>query len=178
MEDDESLLAQVAPAPPTQPPPNIYDPIVHYGEEIPLRHPYRLPSPPPPPSPPPSPLSSSSPSSPSPPPVMMVQDDLVTSRMLPLKISYLPLLEFARSLLPAVGCEWCYDDDDGGVGVVVSVAVARVKESECRDRRDPLMGRIFGVGRRTRRKVIPAAGDGGDGGGRVAGNNGGGERVL
>ncbi|GKB08650.1 ribonuclease H-like domain-containing protein, partial [Tanacetum coccineum] len=56
---------------------------------------------------------------------------------------------------------WCYDDDDGGVGVVVSVAVARVKESECRDRRDPLMGRIFGVGRRTRRKVIPAAGDGG-----------------
>ncbi|GJR22433.1 hypothetical protein Tco_0970960 [Tanacetum coccineum] len=42
MEDDESLLAQAAPAPPTQPPPNIYDPIVQYGEEIPLRHPYRL----------------------------------------------------------------------------------------------------------------------------------------
>ncbi|GJZ72563.1 hypothetical protein Tco_0636709, partial [Tanacetum coccineum] len=61
---------------------------------------------------------------------------------------------------------WCYDDDDGGVGVVVSVAVARVKESEGRDRRDPLMGRIFGVGR----KSSPENFSGGCGGGRkVAG---------
>ncbi|GKD25602.1 hypothetical protein Tco_1231816 [Tanacetum coccineum] len=64
---------------------------------------------------------------------------------------------------------WCYDDDDGGVGVVVSVAVACVKESECRDRRDPLMGRIFGVDW----KSSPENFSGGCGGGRkVAGNNG------
>ncbi|GJU64158.1 hypothetical protein Tco_1245993 [Tanacetum coccineum] len=71
------------------------------------------------------------------------------------------------------GDRWCYDDDDGGVGVVVSVAVARVKESECRDRRDPLMGRIFGVGRKTHRKIFwrPEMAAGGSlvvaGGGRI-----------
>ncbi|GKE07260.1 hypothetical protein Tco_1399278, partial [Tanacetum coccineum] len=53
-----------------------------------------------------------------------------------------------------------WDDDDDG------------------DRVDPLMRSIFGVGRKTRRKIIPAAGDGGDGGWPVAGIYGRGGREF
>ncbi|GJV45571.1 hypothetical protein Tco_1430107 [Tanacetum coccineum] len=58
--------------------------------------------------------------------------------------------------------------DDGGVGggvavgwCVVAVVKMAVEARGIVDRLDPVKRSIFEVGRRTRRKVIPAAGDGG-----------------
>ncbi|GJR07537.1 hypothetical protein Tco_0790189 [Tanacetum coccineum] len=67
---------------------------------------------------------------------------------------------------------WCGDDNDD---VMMRVAAAaetgggggerRVEESGCRDRRDPLMGRIFGVGRKSPSEKFSGGGgvDWGDG---------------
>ncbi|GJS97252.1 hypothetical protein Tco_0804220 [Tanacetum coccineum] len=50
----------------------------------------------------------------------------------------------------------------GGGGWVRSMVVEGRSEEKCIvDRLDPVKRSIFEVGRRTRRKVIPAAGDGG-----------------
>ncbi|GKF30114.1 hypothetical protein Tco_0096456, partial [Tanacetum coccineum] len=60
------------------------------------------------------------------------------------------------------------DDDESGMEMEMmrmcdsGGGFRRVKESEGRDRRDPLMGRIFGVGR----KSSPENFSGGCGGGR------------
>ncbi|GJX71626.1 hypothetical protein Tco_0308797 [Tanacetum coccineum] len=60
------------------------------------------------------------------------------------------------------------DDDGGAVGGVVG---SRVTASDSEDRVDRESGSIFGVGRKTRRKSFPAAGDGG----RVVAAGGGGD---
>nr|GFA61730.1 hypothetical protein [Tanacetum cinerariifolium] len=66
---------------------------------------------------------------------------------------------------------------NGGCGVEVMEAGRRVVESDIGDRLDRVMGSIFGIGRKTRRKTFSATAGGrrlaGDGGGRLTGGWGG-----
>ncbi|GJU36355.1 hypothetical protein Tco_1184709 [Tanacetum coccineum] len=89
----------------------------------------------------------------------------------------------ARMMMAVVWAEGDGHEDDGdGLKVVLEViwwggrvtaaggvVGSRVTASDSGDRVDRVSGSIFGVGRKTRRKSFPAAGDGGGGGRVVAG---------
>ncbi|GKD78664.1 hypothetical protein Tco_1341285 [Tanacetum coccineum] len=69
-------------------------------------------------------------------------------------------------MLSRLWMSWCRNGDDDAVDSVVGWGVVAVVKMavEARgivDRLDPVKRSIFEVGRRTRRKVIPAIGDGG-----------------
>ncbi|GJY25545.1 hypothetical protein Tco_0400271 [Tanacetum coccineum] len=69
-------------------------------------------------------------------------------------------------MLSRLWMSWCRNGDDDAVDsaegwCVVAVVKMAVEARGIVDRLDPVKRSIFEVGRRTRRKVIPAAGDGG-----------------